>query len=132
VQLGLKGLLSLQFIQVKKASLGKNIWRFRFRCCWSSPISTPSASSSSAICELSAYLDSDNVTSYEDDFDILVWWCDHKLTYPVLSIMARDIMSVPVSTVSSESCFSLTGRIIEERRRRLLPKNVEMLTCLKD
>ena len=41
-------------------------------------------------------------------------------------------MSVPVSTVSSESCFSLTGRILEERRRRLLPENVEMLTCIKD
>ena len=41
-------------------------------------------------------------------------------------------MSVPVSTVSLESCFSLTGRIIEERRRRLLPETVEMLTCIKD
>jgi hypothetical protein len=41
-------------------------------------------------------------------------------------------MSVPVSTVSSESCFSLTWRIIEERRRHLLSENVEMLTCLKD
>jgi hypothetical protein len=37
-----------------------------------------------------------------------------------------------VSTVSSERCLSLTGRIIEERRRLLLPENVEMLTCLKD
>jgi hypothetical protein len=36
------------------------------------PVFTPSASSSSAICELSSYLDSDNVTSYEDDFDILL------------------------------------------------------------
>jgi hypothetical protein len=45
--------------------------------------------------------------------------------------MARDIMSVLVSTVSSESYFSLTGRIIEERRC-LLPENVEILTCLKD
>jgi hypothetical protein len=41
-------------------------------------------------------------------------------------------MSFPVSTVSSESCFSLSGRILEEQRRRLLPKNVEMLTCIKD
>ena len=41
-------------------------------------------------------------------------------------------MSVPVSTVSSESCFSLTGRILEERRHRLLPKHVEMLACIKD
>ena len=96
------------------------------------PPSSTSCSSSSAVSELSAYLDSDCVTAYDDDFDILLWWRDHKLTYPILSIMARDIMSVPVSTVSSESCFSLTGRILEERRRRLLPENVEMLTCIKD
>jgi hypothetical protein len=46
--------------------------------------------------------------------------------------MARDIISVPVSTVSSESCFSCTARILEDRRRRLLPEHVEMLTCMKD
>jgi hypothetical protein len=88
--------------------------------------------SAAAGCELTAYLDSDNVTAYEEEFDLLLWWRDHKLTFPVLSIMARDIMSVPVSTVSSESTFSLTGRIIEERRRRLLPEHVEMLACIKD
>jgi hypothetical protein len=46
--------------------------------------------------------------------------------------MARDIMFVPVSTVSSESCFSCTSRILEDWRRRLLPEHVEMLTCIKD
>jgi hypothetical protein len=46
--------------------------------------------------------------------------------------MARDIMSVPVSIVSSESCFSCAARILEDRRRRLLPEHVEMLTCMKD
>ena len=45
--------------------------------------------------------------------------------------MARDIIAVSVSTISSESCFSLTGRIIEERRHRLLPETMEMLTCIK-
>ncbi|XP_066384513.1 zinc finger BED domain-containing protein RICESLEEPER 2-like [Miscanthus floridulus] len=95
-------------------------------------VSTSTQSAASVACELTTYLDSDNVTAYEDDFDLLLWWRDHKLTYPVLSIMARDIMAVPVSTVSSESCFSLTGRIIEERRRRLLPEHVEMLACIKD
>jgi hypothetical protein len=53
--------------------------------------------------------------AYDDEFDDLNWWHEHKLTYPVLSILAKDIMTVPVSTVSSESTFSLTGRIIEER-----------------
>jgi hypothetical protein len=58
------------------------------------PPSTTSSSSvnASGRSELSAYLDSDCVTSYEDGFDILLWWHDHKLTYPVLSIMAKDIM----------------------------------------
>jgi hypothetical protein len=126
------GLLSLLFIQVKKQAWGRIFGDSSSGVVGPPPISTPSASSSSAICELSAYLNSDNVTSYEDDFDILLWWRDHKLTYPVLSIMARDIIYVHVSTVSSESYFSLTGRIIEERRRRLLPENVEMLTCLKE
>jgi len=93
---------------------------------------TTSSSSTSIVSELSVHLDSDCITSYENDFDILLWWRDHKLTYPILSKMGKDIMSVHVSTCSSESCFSLSGRIIEERRRRLLPETVEMLTYLKD
>jgi hypothetical protein len=67
--------------------------------------------------ELTVYLDSDNVVAYDDDFDILNWWHEYKLTYPVLSTLAKNIMSVPVSTTSLESCFSLTSRIIEERRQ---------------
>ena len=98
-----------------------------------SPASAPTLSSSaSTTSELLVYLNSDNVTAYEVDFDLLLWWRDHKLTYPILSIMARDIMSVSISTVCLESCFSLTGKIIEERRRRLLPETVKMLACIKD
>ena len=82
--------------------------------------------------ELTVYLDSDNVVSYDDDFDILNWWHEHKLIYPVLSTMAKDIMLVHVSTTSSESCFIFTGRIIEERRQRLGSETVEMLACIKD
>jgi hypothetical protein len=95
-------------------------------------LATASSSSHSTASELACYLDSDCITSYEDGFDILLWWRDHKLTYPILAIMARDIISVPISTCSSESCFSLSGRIFEERRRSLKPKHIEMLTLLKD
>jgi len=90
--------------------------------------STASANSS----ELVSYLDCDTVSQLDDSFDILKWWHEHKLTYPVLSIMAKDVLTVPVSTISSESTFSMTGRIIEERRRRLKPETVEWLTCIKD
>jgi hypothetical protein len=49
-----------------------------------------------------------------------------------LSIMAKDVLTAPVSIISSESTFSMTGRIIEEQRRRLKPETVEWLTCVKD
>ena len=51
--------------------------------------------------ELSTYLDSDTVDFNAEGFDILQWWQAHKLTYPVLSILARDVLTVPISTVSS-------------------------------
>jgi hypothetical protein len=61
------------------------------------------------------------VVAYEDDFDILNWWHEHKLTYPIFA-----------STTSSESTFSLSGRILEDRRRCLNSERVEMLVCIKD
>ena len=82
--------------------------------------------------ELSSYLDSDTANQFDDDFNILNWWQVHKHTNPILSILAKDVLSVPVSTISSESAFSLTGRIIEECRRRLALETVEMLSCIKD
>ncbi|WVZ57179.1 hypothetical protein U9M48_007598 [Paspalum notatum var. saurae] len=82
--------------------------------------------------ELASYLDSDTVQKFDNDFNILDYWYDHKITYPVLSILAKDVLSVPVSIVSSESAFSLVSRVIEERRRRLLPSMVEMLSLIKD
>ena len=44
----------------------------------------------------------------------------------------KQPLSVPVSTISSESTFSTSGRILEERRRRLNPETVEALACIKD
>lgn len=58
-------------------------------------------SSTSNASELISYLDCDDVNQLTDDFNILHWWHQHKLTYPVMSIMAKDILSVPVSTISS-------------------------------
>lgn len=46
--------------------------------------------------------------------------------------MTKDILIVHMSTISSESTFSVTDRIIEDRRRKLKAKMVEMLICIKD
>ncbi|KAK3189024.1 hypothetical protein Dsin_028585, partial [Dipteronia sinensis] len=52
--------------------------------------------------------------------------------YPVLSHLARDILVIPVSTMSSEQAFSTSGRIIEPRRNCLTPEMVEVLICVRD
>ena len=72
------------------------------------------------------------LTNSTIDFNILNWWHEHKLIYPILLILARDVMTVPVSTISKESAVSTTGRIIEERWQRLRPEMMEMLALVKD
>lgn len=99
---------------------------------WQKCFLIESTSTASVASELVSYLDCDTVSQLDDLFDILRWWHEHKLTYPVLSIMAKDVLTTPVSTISSESTFSMTGRIIEEWRRRLKAETVEWLTCIKD
>jgi hypothetical protein len=77
---------------------------------------SPAHSTLSVGSELTSYLDSDLVSQFDDSFNILSWWHDHKRTCPVWSIFAKDIMIVPISTISSKSAFSLADRVIEERR----------------
>ena len=62
----------------------------------------------------------------------MAWWRLQGVRFPILSILARDILTIPVSTVSSESAFSIAERIIEERRTLLAPEMVKVLICLKD
>jgi hypothetical protein len=63
----------------------KQAWERIFGGPSASPTYPPSSSStSSGVSELSSYLYSDPLTCYDDSFDILLWWRDHKLAYPVL------------------------------------------------
>ena len=52
--------------------------------------------------------------------------------YPILSLMARDFLSIPVSTVSSESAFSCAGRRLGKNRTSLSPETLEALVCAKN
>ena len=63
------------------------------------------------------------------EFNILSWWKVHKLKYPVLAEMARDLLAMQVSSVASESAFSTSGRILEPYRSCLTHYMIEVLMC---
>lgn len=83
--------------------------------------------------ELEVYLEDPSHPEMDNDaFDIIAWWKMHGPKYPIISLKAREILSVPVSTVASESVFSIAGLVLDENRCSLLPKTVEALMCTQD
>ena len=68
----------------------------------------------------------------DNQFSVLGWWKANESIYPIISLMARDLLTILASTVASESCFSAGGRVVSEKRARLSPSTIEALICLKD
>ena len=66
------------------------------------------------------------------DFSLLSWWRCNERQYPIVSKIARDLLTPPVSTVASEAAFSLGGRVLSDERSRLKEDILEALICLKD
>ncbi|KAF7154610.1 hypothetical protein RHSIM_Rhsim01G0169500 [Rhododendron simsii] len=65
----------------------------------------------------------------DSNFDALEWWKANTLKYRILSKMACDILSIPITSVASESTFSAGGRVIDPYRASLATETVEMLLC---
>jgi len=58
--------------------------------------------------ELDYYLEEDNL-SVTQEFDILSWWKTNGLKFPTLEAIARDVLVIPITIVTSESAFSIGG-----------------------
>lgn len=80
--------------------------------------------------ELDRYLE-EEVVSIGADFDILQYWKMFSPKYPILAQMACDILTIPASTVPSESAFSTGGRVISDYRSSLSSETVQALICLQ-
>ena len=64
--------------------------------------------------------------------DILQWWKSHEKVLPLLSNMAKKVLTVPASSSKSERVFSCGGNIVTSKRNKLAPKKVENLVIIKE
>ena len=65
-------------------------------------------------------------------FDILEWWRHIGIRFPVIQCLARDIFSIPLSTVASESVFSTGGRVLDKYCSSMIPSKLEAIVCSQD
>ncbi|KAK1363197.1 hypothetical protein POM88_038758 [Heracleum sosnowskyi] len=79
--------------------------------------------------DVDIYLAEEPLNPMIAQFDILLWWKDNASRYKTLSMISKDILAIPVSTVASESAFSTSGRILDPFRSSLSPKMLEALVC---
>ncbi|KAK2655960.1 hypothetical protein Ddye_009012, partial [Dipteronia dyeriana] len=83
--------------------------------------SSSSSSSSISYDEIETYRSTNFELIGDDDvdkFDILHWWREHEKHFPILSIIAKQILATPVSTVVVEQEFSAGENILDVRREK--------------
>jgi hypothetical protein len=61
------------------------------------------------------------------------WWLKptQKKSYPALSVMALDILSIPAISAEPERLFSSAKISITDRRNRLGIESIKAIECLK-
>jgi hypothetical protein len=77
-------------------------------------------------------LDEPRSVDLDESFDILSFWKGNQFLYPEVAAMARDILSILVFTVASESTFSVGGHVIDQYRSSLKPDIIKVLVCTRD
>ena len=81
--------------------------------------------------ELERYL-AEDIEPDSDDFDILMWWKVNEPRFSILVQMVRDVLVILISCVASECAFSTAGRVLDQFRSSLTPKNVQSIICVQD
>nr|GEW99499.1 zinc finger BED domain-containing protein DAYSLEEPER-like [Tanacetum cinerariifolium] len=78
--------------------------------------------------ELDQYLE-ESLLPRSHEFDVMRLWKLNELKYPTLSKMARDILTLHVSTINPESVFDTGVKEMDRYRCTLKPEMVDALYC---
>ncbi|XP_057794858.1 zinc finger BED domain-containing protein RICESLEEPER 3-like [Salvia miltiorrhiza] len=68
----------------------------------------------------------------KSNLDVLGFWKGNQYKHPQVAHMARDILSIPITTVASEAVFSVGGRVLDQYRSSLKASTVEAIICTRD
>lgn len=60
----------------------------------------------------------------------LVWWKANEKKFPLLSVMSKQYLCIPATSVPPERVCSTAGDIVTAQRASLKPKHVDMLIFL--
>ncbi|GAU45889.1 hypothetical protein TSUD_24910 [Trifolium subterraneum] len=80
--------------------------------------------------ELVAYLDELRMPS-SACFDILAYWKEKRRKSPTLVRIACDILSIPITTVASESAFSISARVLTKYRSSMKDESIQAILCAR-
>ncbi|PKA61305.1 Putative AC transposase [Apostasia shenzhenica] len=81
--------------------------------------------------QLELYLDEPRMDR-KAKLDILAYWKGNQFRYPEVSAMARDFLSIPISTVTLENAFDESGRVLDQHLSALNPDILEAFICTRD
>ena len=79
--------------------------------------------------ELTSYLEDKTHPIMDPNFRVVDWGRFNAHRYPIMAKMAKKFLTIPATSVSSESTFSTSGRILDDYRSSLSPNMVEALVC---
>ncbi|KAL6144248.1 hypothetical protein ACLB2K_054943 [Fragaria x ananassa] len=82
--------------------------------------------------DLDKYLEEPLFPRNAPGFDVLNWWKVHTPRYPILSMMARNVLGMPMSKASLDSAFNTGGRVLDRDWSSLKPATIQALMCAQD
>ncbi len=79
--------------------------------------------------ELQNYLNS--TQNFDLNSSVIKFWEQNKLKYPRIYVIAKRLLSIPATNLSSERNFSTAGLTLTDNRSNLHPNNVNKLLFIR-